>query len=93
MRGHLLAGDGPACFHCCAQPYSERLSCWLVQVVVITTVGCQYCKRAKDTLRTENVDFDEIEASNQLELLKQIRATTGQRTVPQVGSADIVQAC
>ncbi|KAL3141127.1 hypothetical protein ABBQ38_003478 [Trebouxia sp. C0009 RCD-2024] len=99
MRGHLLAGDGPACFHCCAQPYSERLSCWLVQVVVITTVGCQYCKRAKDTLRTENVDFDEIEASNQLELLKQIRATTGQRTVPQIflggkllgGSDDLLQ--
>lgn len=93
MRGHLLAVDGPACLHCSAQSDSERLSCWLVQVVVVTTVGCQYCKQAKDTLHTENVDFDEIEASNQMELLNKIRAITGKRTVPQVGSADNLQTC
>lgn len=57
----------------------------LLQVVVVTTVGCQYCKRAKDTLRVEKVEYNEIEASNQLELLKKIRASTGKRTVPQVG--------
>ncbi|KAL3162490.1 hypothetical protein ABBQ32_010153 [Trebouxia sp. C0010 RCD-2024] len=99
MRGHLLAVDGPACLHCSAQSDSERLSCWLVQVVVVTTVGCQYCKQAKDTLHTENVDFDEIEASNQMELLNKIRAITGKRTVPQIflggkslgGSDDLLQ--
>lgn len=58
---------------------------FLLQVVIVTTVGCQYCKRAKDTLRAEKVEYNEIEASNQLELLNQIRATTGKWTVPQVG--------
>lgn len=59
----------------------------LLQVVIVTTVGCQYCKRAKDTLHAEKVEYNEIEASSQLELLDKIRATTGKRTVPQVGLA------
>ena len=54
------------------------------QVVVVTTVGCQFCKRAKDTLRQEQIQYDEIEAGSQPELLSQIKATTGRATVPQV---------
>ena len=62
----------------------------VLQVVIVTTVGCQYCKRAKDILRAQKVEYDEIEASNQLELLDKIRATTGKRTVPQVGPAALI---
>lgn len=65
----------------------DNNSTTLLQVVIVTTVGCRFCKRAKDTLHAENVQYDEIEASNQLELLDKIRATTGRRTVPQVGLA------
>ncbi len=54
------------------------------QVVIVTTVGCQFCKRAKDTLQQAGVMYEEIEASNQLQLLNKIKETTGRRTVPQV---------
>ena len=55
-----------------------------VEIVIITTVGCQFCKRAKDTLKQAGLDYREIEASNQPQLLNKIKETTGRRTVPQV---------
>lgn len=54
------------------------------QVVIITTVGCPFCQTAKQALQQERVDYEEIEASSQLELLSQMKAVTGRRTVPQV---------
>ncbi len=55
-----------------------------VEVAIITTVGCQFCKRAKETLKQAGLEYREIEASNQPELLNKIKETTGRRTVPQV---------
>ena len=55
------------------------------QVIIVTTVGCQFCKRAKEALRQEKIEYEEIEAGNQLELLSQIKAISGKRTVPQAG--------
>lgn len=53
-------------------------------VVIITTVGCQFCKLAKDVLKQEAIEYEEIEAGNQLKLLDEIKAMTGKRSVPQV---------
>ena len=57
------------------------------QVVIITTVGCPFCQRAKQSLQQEQIEYEEIEAGTQLELLNKIKATTGRRTVPQVVAA------
>eukprot|EP00884_Botryococcus_braunii_P017002 jgi/Botrbrau1/3986/Bobra.0365s0058.2 len=53
-------------------------------VAVITTVGCSYCAKVKTALREENIPFEEVELSSNLELLRKIKETTGRRTVPQV---------
>lgn len=54
------------------------------QVAVVTTLGCTFCKRAKDALRRESIAFEEIELSRDLDLLRSIQQATGLRTVPQV---------
>lgn len=53
-------------------------------VVVVTTLGCQYCKRAKDALQQAGIPFEEVEAGSQLDLLQTIKKSTGKSTVPQV---------
>ena len=58
-----------------------------VEVAIITTVGCQFCKRAKECLHKAQIPFQEIEASNQVELLKRVKHLTGRKTVPQVVSS------
>lgn len=50
----------------------------------MTTLGCTFCKRAKDALRKESIAFEEIELSRDLNLLRSIQQATGLRTVPQV---------
>ena len=53
-------------------------------VVVFTTPGCPYCKRAKDALRGRSVGFSEIDVSGDTDLRAALKDATGQRTVPQV---------
>lgn len=67
-----------------AHAQEETLTQTSVEIAIITTVGCQFCKRAKDTLKQAGLGYREIEASNQPELLNKIKETTGRRTVPQV---------
>lgn len=54
------------------------------RVAVVTTLGCPYCKKAKAALRNAGVPFEELELSEQLEVLTRIKQLTGQATVPQV---------
>lgn len=53
-------------------------------VAIITTLGCQYCKQAKEALHKAGVAYEEIEAGSQLDLLQTIKKSTGKSTVPQV---------
>ena len=53
-------------------------------IAIVTTVGCPYCKKAKDALGKHNLHFEEIELSRDLELLRRIKETTKLATVPQV---------
>ena len=59
------------------------------EIVVVTTVGCQFCKRAKDTLKQAGLEYVEVDASNQQELLRTIKETTGRRSVPQVSACSV----
>ena len=75
---HRVAAMSAA--HAHVEPFTQTS----VEVAIITTVGCQFCKRAKDTLKQAGLEYREVEASNQPELLNKIKETTGRRTVPQV---------
>ena len=61
-----------------AQEVSER------KAVIFSTVGCPYCKQAKDLLKAEGVSFDDIELSGAADLRLKIKEATGSHTVPQV---------
>ena len=75
-----MAGSAAAAAHgeAAAQPAAEP------RVAVITTLGCTFCKRAKDALKSAGVPFEEVELSRDLDLLRSIQKSTGLRTVPQV---------
>ena len=53
-------------------------------VVVFTTPGCPYCKRAKEALRGRGVAFAEVDVGADAGLRAALAEATGQRTVPQV---------
>lgn len=50
--------------------------------VVFTTFGCPYCKRAKNTLRENNVPFNEVLVDKSPSLRDAVVKATGRRTVP-----------
>jgi glutaredoxin len=53
-------------------------------VAVVTTQGCPYCRQAKADLTAAGIPYTEILITNQLDILSEIKKTTGQSTVPQV---------
>lgn len=63
---------------------SHRIETAQPRVAVVTTLGCPYCKKAKASLKTYNIDFEELDLAEQPETLKLIKQATGQATVPQV---------
>ena len=54
------------------------------RVQVYSTPYCPYCVRAKALLRRMEVDFDEIDVSDDREKRAWLVGATGQRTVPQI---------
>lgn len=55
------------------------------RVKIYTTRICYYCDRAKDLLRKKNVEFEEIDVSDDPEMrAKLVEMTGGRRTVPQI---------
>jgi glutaredoxin 3 len=54
------------------------------RVQVYSTPWCPYCVRAKALLRRLDVDFDEIDVSDNPEKRAWLVGATGQRTVPQI---------
>lgn len=63
------------------------------RVVVFTTVGCPYCKRAKQALRELEVPFQEVDVSGQAELRGLLKSVTGETSVPQVPGCCQQPAC
>lgn len=54
------------------------------KVVIYTTPTCPYCIRAKELLRNKNIEYKEVDLSNNPSLRKQLIEKTGQKTVPQI---------
>lgn len=53
-------------------------------VAIVTTEGCPYCRRAKAELTAANIPYTEYLLTNQIQVLKEVKAASGQSTVPQV---------
>ena len=45
---------------------------------------CSWCQRAKALLRQNNIEFEEIDISDDEELQKEVIRESGQRTIPQI---------
>ena len=54
------------------------------KLVILTTLGCQYCRKTKTALSDAGFDFKDVDLSTNLDALKRVKETTGQRSVPQV---------
>jgi len=55
-----------------------------MSIKVYTRRSCSYCMAAKQLLRSKGAAFDEISLDNDPQLLQEIMAKAGQRTVPQI---------
>ncbi len=57
----------------------------VAKVEVYTTTYCQFCKQAKNLLKSKGVAFDEIDVTDDAELrAKMIEMSGGRRTVPEI---------
>lgn len=59
-----------------------------VSVKVYTWSNCPYCVRAKNLLSQKQIPFEEINLDGKDAELNELRARTGQRTVPQIFIGD-----
>jgi glutaredoxin 3 len=60
------------------------------KIIVYSTDYCPYCTRAKSLLTSKNVDFDEIDVTNDDDLrMEMVRKSGGRKTVPQIFIDDI----
>ncbi|HEY6530412.1 MAG TPA: glutaredoxin 3 [Cellvibrionaceae bacterium] len=55
-----------------------------MSIKVYTRRSCSYCMAAKQLLRSKGAPFEEISLDNDPQLLQEIMAKAGQRTVPQI---------
>jgi len=55
-----------------------------MSTVIYTTRFCPYCIRAKQLLKSKNIEYREIAVDSQPELRQQMMRKSGQRTVPQI---------
>jgi len=56
----------------------------MARVVIYTTNYCPYCFGAKSLLRFKNVEFEEIDVSNDPARRAEMESLSGRRTVPQI---------
>lgn len=54
----------------------------MAQIRVYTTPTCPYCKMTKNWLREQGCDFEELDITSDVELLREWRALTGGAGVP-----------
>ena len=53
-------------------------------IEVYSTPNCPYCVRAKTLLQSKNINFKEIDVSDDVESLQKMMKLSGLRTVPQI---------
>lgn len=58
------------------------------KVQMYATAWCPYCDRARQLLKSKNVDFEEIDVDARPEARAEMVARSGRRTVPQIFIGD-----
>ena len=53
-------------------------------IEVYSTQNCPYCVRAKTLLQSKNLNYKEIDVSDDVESLQKMMKLSGLRTVPQI---------
>ena len=56
----------------------------MAQVVMYTTSWCPYCRAAKSLFASKQVDFTEIDVTEEPKLRVEMERLSGRRTVPQI---------
>jgi glutaredoxin 3 len=56
----------------------------MAKVVIYTTHYCPYCTSAKALLRSKNVEFDEIDVTDDAERRREMEQLSRRWTVPQI---------
>ena len=56
----------------------------MAKVVIYTTNYCPYCFRAKALLRSKDVEFEEIDVTDDPDRRAEMERLSGRRTVPQI---------
>ena len=56
----------------------------MAKVVIYTTNYCPYCFRAKALLRSKDVEFEEINVTDDSDRRAEMERLSGRRTVPQI---------
>lgn len=70
------------------QPAEENeTAAKMSDLVIFSTQGCQYCRRAKAALDGAGIPYQDIDLSMQLDALGEVKKATGRNTVPQVYNA------
>ncbi|MBU0531027.1 glutathione S-transferase N-terminal domain-containing protein [Patescibacteria group bacterium] len=55
-----------------------------MKVKVYSTPTCPYCKLAKEYLRENNIEFEDIDVTADAKIAEELMAKTGQMAVPQI---------
>ncbi len=56
----------------------------MAKVVIYTTNYCPYCFRAKALLRSKEVEFEEVDVTDDPDRRTEMERLSGRRTVPQI---------
>lgn len=61
----------------------------MAKILIYTTNYCPYCVRAKDLLKSKNLEFTELNIENDDRLREEMMQKSGRRTVPQIFINDV----
>jgi len=56
----------------------------MAKVVIYTKDYCSFCRHAESLLRSKNIDFQEIDVTDDEALQAEVRRLSGRSTVPQI---------
>ncbi len=54
------------------------------RAIIYSKQYCPYCAKAKDTMHKEGIEYLEIEVSDNVEKLEEMKKISGRSTVPQI---------
>ncbi len=54
------------------------------KVKIFTTQGCPYCHQAKDYLKSQSIDFEEVDLTSDQKAAAALVQQTGHTAVPQI---------